>query len=331
MRINLMVVFILFLNMFINIVPLQAAVKYPSNIYVVKLGDTLPGIATKYETTVEELKVTNGLQSNSLFAGEKLLVPISYEVVAGDTLKDIAIAYNTSVNIIKKVNGVSSEQINTGQILKIPPKRLAMQGQYILLTKEEFGEWLFHHQFSRKITLIQEHHTWAPSYKHFYGNNHFNLLKGMETYHVRKKGWKNIAQNITTFPDGKLAVSRPFDMAPEGSIGFKANSTGIAIENVGNFDIGHDVMTKEQKETIVYITALLCLRFGLTPSIDSITYHHWWNYRTQARVLDNSKPFQVKTCPGTGFFGGNTTISAKTYFYPLVTCKMKEISTSHRF
>jgi hypothetical protein len=200
-----------------------------------------------------------------------------------------------------------------------------MQGQYILMTKDEFRDWLFRNKFTRKISLIQEHHTWAPSYKHFNGSNHFLLLKGMENYHVKEMGWKNIAQNITTFPDGKVAVCRPFNIAPEGSIGLLANTTGLAIENVGNFDIGNDVMTKEQEETIVYITALLCIRFGLTPSIDSITYHHWWNYKTKERVLDNSKEYEVKTCPGTGFFGGNSPNSAKNNFYPLVSRKMEEI------
>lgn len=206
------------------------------------------------------------------------------------------------------------------------PKSAAVQGQYILMTREEFKDWLFHNTFHRKIMLIQQHHTWLPSYKQFHGNNHFMMLQGMETFHVKQMGWKTIAQNITTFPDGKVAVCRPFDMIPEGTIGVKANADGIMIENIGNFDIGHDVMTSEQKETIVYITALLCLKYGLTPSIDSITYHHWWSLKTGERVLDQGPEYNVKTCPGTGFFGGNSTVSATNYFYPLVVRKMKELS-----
>lgn len=323
-----LIVFSLILNMLLNIYPAHAVDSNQSNIYEVKSGDTLPGLANKYDTSVEELKVTNGLQSNTLFVGQKLWVPVMYQVVAGDTLREISSAYNASVDTIKTINGLSSDRIHIGQILKITPKKMTMQGQFILMTKEEFKNWLFHNRFTRKISLIQQHHTWSPSYKTFDGSNHFKLLKSMENYHVNTMGWKNIAQNITTFPDGKIAVSRPFDIAPEGSIGFKANSVGITIENVGNFDIGHDVMSEEQKETIVYITALLCIKFGLTPSIDSITYHHWWHYKTKERVLDNSKENEVKTCPGTGFFGGNSTISAKTYFYPLVLRKMQEISAS---
>ncbi|CAG9607554.1 peptidoglycan recognition protein family protein [Pseudoneobacillus rhizosphaerae] len=316
----------LILIMQINTKPTQAA--YQSNIYVVKSGDTLPQIAKKYSTSVKNLKLTNGLQSDLLMIGQKLEVPIIYIVEPGDTLSKISLEYNTSINAIKVTNRLHNDMVNNGQKLRITPKRLNMQGQYILMTREEFRKWLLNNQFNRKISLIQQHHTWLPSYKNFNGSNHFQLLKGMENFHINKKKWKNIAQNITTFPDGKIAISRPLNIAPEGSIGERANSVGIAIENVGNFDLGHDVMTKEQKETIVYITALLSIKFGLTPSIDSITYHHWWDMKTGQRVLNKIAGHTVKSCPGTGFFGGSTTTSAKKYFYPLVTRKMQEIRTN---
>lgn len=309
----------------INISLVHAASTNTSNLYYVKSGDSLEEIAVKFDTTIMDLKVTNGLQSNLLFVGQRLKVPVNYEVVAGDTLQKIAEAYNTTVQTIKTTNGLSSDALTVGQILKISPKRMSMEGQYILMTREDFREWVLNQKFSRKISVIQQHHTWAPSYKHFKGSNHFTLLKGMENYHKQTMKWNNIAQNITTFPDGKIAVSRPFNIAPQGTIGWKANHAGIMIEHVGNFDQGFDVMTKEQKETIVYITALLCVKFKLNPSVDTITYHHWWDLRTGTRVLDKSKGEAVKTCPGTAFFGGNTTKSATNYFYPLVSNKMKEI------
>jgi LysM repeat protein len=319
------IVFLLSLILIINLNISTVYSKNQSNTYVVKSGDTLPEIARKYGTSVKNLKLTNGLQSNLLIIGQKLEVPIIYEVGQGDTLSKISAEYNTTVSAIKTGNRLRSNSVNIGQKLRIAPKRLNMQGQYILMTRQEFRKWLLNNQFNRKVRLIQQHHTWLPSYKQFNGSNHFQLLKGMENFHVKQRKWKNIAQNITTFPDGKIAISRPLNIAPEGSIGSRANSVGIAIENVGNFDLGHDVMTKEQKETIVYITALLSIKFGLTPSIDSITYHHWWDMKTGQRVLNNSAGHAVKSCPGTGFFGGNTTMSAKKHFYPLVTRKMQEI------
>ncbi|MEH7382096.1 LysM peptidoglycan-binding domain-containing protein [Bacillus sp. JJ1533] len=305
--------------------PIHTSAKGHENLYVVQAGDTLSGIAKKFKTTVDELKITNGLQSDIFVVGQRLWVPFSYEIASGDTLKGIASRFHSSTEQIIKTNGLSSEQVIPGQLLKIVPKKMNMQGEHILMTKEEFKDWLMNQKIKRKISLIQQHHTWIPDYSRFNSDNHFVLLTGMEKYHKNTMGWKHIAQNITTFPDGKVAVSRPLHIAPEGTIGSKANSVGIAIEHLGNFDIGHDVMTKEQRDTIIYVNAVLSLKFELIPSIDSLTYHHWWDLRNGERVLDKGPDYNVKTCPGTGFFGGNSTTSAQKNFYPLIISKMEEL------
>ena len=46
-----------------------------STTYVVQKGDTLYGIASKFKTTVAELKRINGLTSNNLHVGQKLNIP----------------------------------------------------------------------------------------------------------------------------------------------------------------------------------------------------------------------------------------------------------------
>ncbi|WP_282139910.1 LysM peptidoglycan-binding domain-containing protein [Cytobacillus oceanisediminis] len=302
----------------------------PRNIYEVKHGDTLTMIAKKYGSTAGDLKQYNGLQSDRLLIGQKLRVPIMYKVARGDTLWKLAGKFDSAVPIIKEANGLSADGLNAGQKLKIVPKKLAMDGKFVLMTREEFRDWIFNQKFTRKVAKVQQHHTYQPSYKQFNGSNHFALMKGMEEYHVTGMKWSMISQQLTTFPDGKVAVGRPFDIAPEGSFGLqnkeamhKIEADAIAIENLGNFDDNH--MTAEQKETIVTVTALLMLKYGLAPSIDSITYHHWWDINSGERVLDSSHGHAVKTCPGTEFFGGNSTASAKNNLYPLVRKKMQEI------
>jgi LysM repeat protein len=329
-----MLLFSLILFLLINVSPAYAT-NNPRNIYDVKPGDYLGKIAKTYGTSVNDLKQINGLQSDKILVGQKIRVPIMYKVVPGDTLWELSQAFNSTVQSIKTTNRLSSNNLVIGQRIKIPPKKLAMQGQYVLMTREEFKDWLFNHIFTRKIGKIQQHHTYSPSYQQFNGTNHFQLLKGMEEHHVKGMGWSTISQHLTTFPDGKVAVGRPFDTAPEGSYGLlnkeamhRIEADAFAIENVGNFDKGKNQMTKEQRETIVMITALLSLKYGLTPSVDTISYHHWWDINTGERVFDNSKGHAVKTCPGTAFFGGNSTTSAKKYFFPLVTQKMKQIRAS---
>jgi LysM repeat protein len=306
------------------------AVNNPRNIYEVRSGDYLWKIATTYGTSVEDLKLINGLQSDLLIVGQKLRVPIMYEVVSGDTLWKLSQAFNSTVQIIKTANGLTSDAIYVGQKIKIQPKKLKMQGQFVLMNREEFKDWIFNQKFIRKVGKVQQHHTYQPSYQTFNGLNHFALLNGMKDYHVNGMKWSDISQQLTTFPDGTVAVGRPFNTPPEGSFGLLNESVmhaieadALAIENVGNFDAEH--MTAEQKETIITVTALLMLKYGLTPSIESITYHHWWDINSGERVLDNGHGHAIKTCPGTEFFGGNSTADAKNNFYPLVTQKMHDI------
>ena len=94
------------------------------NIYVVKKGDTLYGIASMYNTTVSELKKLNNLSSNSLAIGQELKVngntASTYTVKSGDTLYSIASKYNTTVNKLKEINNLTSNLLSIGQVLYLP-------------------------------------------------------------------------------------------------------------------------------------------------------------------------------------------------------------------
>ncbi|MEI6851369.1 MAG: SH3 domain-containing protein [Bacteroidota bacterium] len=191
------------------------------------------------------------------------------------------------------------------------------KGRFILMNIAEFEEWLMQNHFSRVIKLIQNHHTYIPNYSHFKSINHFGLLQGMENSHLQR-GFSEIAQNITTFPDGKIAVCRSFDKIPAGIKG--ANQYGIYIDNLGNFDTGGDTMSVEQKLTIVKANALLATKFGLTPTTDTLVYHHWYDLNSGLRTGGSGV---TKSCPGTNFFGGNTVNDAKQIFIPLILAAMQ--------
>lgn len=89
--------------------------------YIVKLGDTLYSIANKYNTTVNEIKSLNNLNSNLLTVGQTLKLPKSenntYIVKSGDNLYSIANRYNTTVDELKKKNNLSSNLLTIGQVL----------------------------------------------------------------------------------------------------------------------------------------------------------------------------------------------------------------------
>lgn len=182
---------------------------------------------------------------------------------------------------------------------------MKQEGKFILFTREEFKDWLSKQNIKRQVTKIQQHHTWKPDYKNFKGNNHFSMVRGMESYHI-SQNYSEIGQNITLFPDGLIMICRSFEKDPAGISG--QNENAICIENIGNFDIGADKISDEHKKTIILVNALLCLKFGLIPNENTIIYHAWFKLKAGG----------YKTCPGSNWFGGSSKQNALINFIPLV-------------
>lgn len=111
---------------------------------VVAGGDTLGKIAQRAGTTVKILKALNGLTSDTIFVGQKLLLPegasgpvslpreperavtvapgqSSYTVQAGDTPSGIARKFGVSTSALMAANGISdARKMSVGKVLVIP-------------------------------------------------------------------------------------------------------------------------------------------------------------------------------------------------------------------
>ena len=99
------------------------------SIYTVSKGDSLYGIAKKYNLSVDELIKYNNLDSTNLSVGEQLLIPnignLSniYIVKSGDSLYSIAKKYGISVDELKRANGLTTNNLSIGQTLVIPESK----------------------------------------------------------------------------------------------------------------------------------------------------------------------------------------------------------------
>ncbi|MEI3530169.1 MAG: LysM peptidoglycan-binding domain-containing protein [Bacilli bacterium] len=92
--------------------------------YVVKSGDSLWSIASRYNTTANNLMQYNNLKTNLLSIGQILKIPNisnsnTYVVKSGDSLWSIANRYNTTVSAIKAKNNLTSDNLSIGQVLNI--------------------------------------------------------------------------------------------------------------------------------------------------------------------------------------------------------------------
>jgi LysM repeat protein len=102
-----------------------------AQVHVVRRGETLTAIATRYGTTPQSIVQLNGLaNANYIYAGQRLKIPGgsspaantagAYTVRAGDTLASIAARHGTTVNALVKANGLANpNRIYPGQRLII--------------------------------------------------------------------------------------------------------------------------------------------------------------------------------------------------------------------
>ncbi len=112
------------------IIPISDEVTQPEvtyKNYVVQKGDSLYLIATKNNTTVDEIKKINNLTSNMLSIGQILKLPSEvkqeeitmYTVQKGDSLYSIAKKFGMSVDELKSLNNLTSNNLAIGQQLMI--------------------------------------------------------------------------------------------------------------------------------------------------------------------------------------------------------------------
>ncbi|MEX0308392.1 MAG: hypothetical protein AB3N12_13490 [Ruegeria sp.] len=187
------------------------------------------------------------------------------------------------------------------------------------LTPAEFPAWIQAQSISRTCVRVQQHHSWKPRYSNFNGSNHFDLQRGMKRYHIDHNGWADIGQHFSIFPDGVIVTGRSLNRSP--ACIYRANSRAFCIENVGDFDAGGDQMRAEQAESIFSTTKALLQKIGIsTPTRTNVVYHHWYDGSGDL-VYHNSGQ---KSCPGTGFFGGNKLADFETNFLPQLKAEMSD-------
>ena len=194
------------------------------NTYIVQKGDTLYGIAKKYNTSVDAIKKENNLANDRLYIGQKLKINsngneplecIVYTVKKGDTLYSIAKKYNTTVNEIKSYNNLSSNSLQIGDRIIIPCnlENDYKPGGYVSYTVEK-GDSLYSiaNKFGTTVdkiisdndlksnvlqigtVLIVDDNKGISSVKECYGNNidtvvnnKYIVKKGESLYSIAKK------------------------------------------------------------------------------------------------------------------------------------------------
>ena len=184
-------------------------------------------------------------------------------------------------------------------------------GFTLLENKKDVRKWLNSQKVTRKITRLQVHHmdlpnysTWEKTDKKVFSEPHFGRTQSLNDYGKRTWGSSDghghyIAQHFNVFPDGKITTGRNLNSTPIGIRGWNTNA--ICIEIYGDFDKGHDIMTKAQKEAVIALYGELSKRFKIPVDTSHIRPHCWFTAGgTYLGKYDSSR--SAKTCPGTNFW-----------------------------
>jgi hypothetical protein len=107
-----------------------------------------------------------------------------------------------------------------------------------------------------------------PFYSRFDGENYLQILKEIEIFQDFEHGYDEIAQNITVFSDGKIALGRDINKIPPGING-TANLC-VRIEYILNPGNESQSINDNLTDHNIWLNTLLCMKLMIRPSSQSI-------------------------------------------------------------
>lgn len=228
-------------------------------VYVVRRGDTLSRIATRFGADMQSLARHNNIRRmGKLSIGQQLRIPnradekIRYIVEPGDTVEAIANDYGTSTEAIAAINGLAHpDRIRIGQKLwvplvhPVPPAPAAVRPKTAAASPApRHAVTTLNGALAQRISrarVIPDR--WRYIVIHHSGSA-VDTTWGMDRYHREGRRMKNglayhfVIGNGVRMPDGRIDIGARWTRQLAGGhlANDRQNAISIGICLVGNFD-----------------------------------------------------------------------------------------------
>ncbi|WP_099223987.1 LysM peptidoglycan-binding domain-containing protein [Listeria costaricensis] len=218
--------------------------------YTVQSGDTLYKIASKYGTSVANLKSWNNLKSDTIYPGQKLIVSQSssssdsnasdsssnsnnnnsgssssssnssastYTVKSGDSLWKISQQFGVSVANLKSWNNLSSDTIHVGQVLKVSAGSSSSNSS-------SSGSSSSNSSNNNSSSSSNSNASSGTTYTVQSGDSLWKIANKYGTSVANIKSWNNLSSD-TIQPGQKLVVSKSGSSSSNSSSSNSASSS----------------------------------------------------------------------------------------------------------